>query len=395
MNILYADYQMLCKEDIVDALRKLGHDVQITELPLKHENDAAILTQELDTLVKENSFDLVFTSNFHPELARVCDENHVKYVSWTYDSPQVLLYDAAILSPYSYAFVFDSAECERLKRRGVRQVWYMPLGVNPERLSKIDISEEDRRIFSSDVSIVASLYNEKHNLYDRMEERLDDYTKGFLSAVIQAQKNVIGSNVTDAVLDQHPEVLKAMREAMLYPLAQDSLADFAYIYANYFLCRKVASLQRTEFLSEIAKRFDLKVYTGGDLSMYPHIKCMGTVDYSTDMNKVFRLSKLNLNITLPSIHTGIPLRALDIMGAGGCLLSNWQQDFDAFFEMGADYVGFTSLDDALYLIEYYLEHEEERQAVVAAGHKKVTEGLNFTMLLQTMLDIVKEGPGKE
>ena len=380
MRILYADYNMLSKTDIMEAFRELGHEVE--------EQNAEIPEKALFALVEDGGFDLVFSSNFHPDLARACEKSKVRYMSWIYDSPQVLTYDRSICSEYSYAFHFDSAEAENLKARGVKNIWYMPLGVNPERLSKIDVSDRDRELFSSDVSIVASLYNEEHNLYDRLCERLDDYSKGYLDAILMAQKNLFGGNLIDAILRDHPELIRVMYKAMPYPLAEGSLADLAYVYANYFLCRKVAAMQRIEMISDLSKRFDMKVYTGGDLSAYPHVKCMGTVDYLTDMNKVFRCSKINLNITLPSIHTGIPLRALDIMGAGGFLLSNYQSDFDALFTPGEDYASFSSMDDAYYTIEYYLEHEDERYAVQKNGTEKVTQGLSFEELLRGMLDIV-------
>lgn len=54
---------------------------------------------------------------------------------------------------------------------------------------------------------------------------------------------------------------------------------------------------------------------------------MGAVDYYEVMPHVFKQSKINLNITLRSIQSGMPLRAWDIMGAGGFLLSNYQADF--------------------------------------------------------------------
>ena len=44
------------------------------------------------------------------------------------------------------------------------------------------------------------------------------------------------------------------------------------------------------------------------------------------MPYVFRNSRINLNITLRSIKSGIPLRCMDIYGAGGFLLSNYQTD---------------------------------------------------------------------
>ena len=52
------------------------------------------------------------------------------------------------------------------------------------------------------------------------------------------------------------------------------------------------------------------------------------------MPLVFQNSKINLNITLRSIKNGIPLRAIDIMGAGGFLLTNYQNDFGLHFTDG-------------------------------------------------------------
>ena len=58
----------------------------------------------------------------------------------------------------------------------------------------------------------------------------------------------------------------------------------------------------------------------------PNVINMGSVDYYDMMPYVFKCSDINLNITLRSIKTGIPLRAMDIMGAGGFLMSNYQVD---------------------------------------------------------------------
>lgn len=56
----------------------------------------------------------------------------------------------------------------------------------------------------------------------------------------------------------------------------------------------------------------------------------GPIDYYNEMPYVFNNSRINLNITLRSIKSGIPLRAMDICGAGGFLLSNYQADFYDF-----------------------------------------------------------------
>lgn len=74
--------------------------------------------------------------------------------------------------------------------------------------------------------------------------------------------------------------------------------------------RKNADIKR---LSEI---YQVKLYTKNPTPELPNVINMGSVDYYDMMPYVFKCSDINLNITLRSIKTGIPLRAMDIMGAG-------------------------------------------------------------------------------
>lgn len=388
MKILYIDWLMFGKEDIINALRQMGHEVDQTDLPLQSGMQGDTLKEALEQCLVDGGYDVAFTSNFYPIISMACERTSVKYVSWTYDSPLIGLYNPAILNECNYVFTFDRDECNNLRSKGVQNIYYMPLGVAVDRISNLSISSKDRENFSAEVGLVASLYNEKHNLYDRMEPRLSEYTRGYLAAVMQAQKNLFGGFILEEVL-YNERIMQDMLRAMPYELDKGSLANVEYVYANYFLGRKVATMQRTEFIDAISKEHIMKVYSPGDLSMIPTAIHMGTVDYNTDMNKVFRLSKINLNITLPSIHTGIPLRAMDIMGAGGFLLTNYQADFMESFVPNEDFVYFTSMDEALALIDYYLEHEEERQRIAENGRRKVAEQHSYLVHLKEIFSIVE------
>lgn len=70
----------------------------------------------------------------------------------------------------------------------------------------------------------------------------------------------------------------------------------------------------------------------------------GTVSYTAEMPDVFYRSKINLNLTLRSITSGIPLRA-DILGCGGFLLSNYQPELCEYFTPDVDFVYFNDMDD--------------------------------------------------
>ncbi|MBQ9233163.1 MAG: DUF3880 domain-containing protein, partial [Lachnospiraceae bacterium] len=156
MNILYIDYQMYGKEDIIEAFMSLGHNVFSTDVPVCYEEDKEKMISLLDKDMPDSGCEIAFTSNYHPEVSGLCQKHGMKYISWTYDSPLIALYHPSILNECNYVFIFDSEEVRRLRACRARHVYYMPLGINPDRLDGITISEQDKKIFGAEVSLVAS-----------------------------------------------------------------------------------------------------------------------------------------------------------------------------------------------------------------------------------------------
>ena len=113
----------------------------------------------------------------------------------------------------------------------------------------------------------------------------------------------------------------------------------------------------------------------------------GIVDYGKQMPLVFAGSKINLNLTLRSIHSGIPLRVLDCMACGGFVLTNWQPEISDAFGEGEEIVTFKSLQECMDKAAYYLQHEEERQQIAAAGHKKVQEVFSYAKGFEKLFDV--------
>ena len=141
-------------------------------------------------------------------------------------------------------------------------------------------------------------------------------------------------------------------------------------------------------LSAVAENFSLKLFTLNKDAEIPHAINMGTADYYTEMPYIFHDSKINLNISLRSIHSGIPLRCMDIMGCGGFLLTNYQPDFLRHFIPDEDFVYFENESDLLKKIDYYLSHEEKRMAIAESGHDKVLRNHNYDVIFDTILETV-------
>jgi len=286
----------------------------------------------------------------------------------------------------NYVFIFDKQEYLKLHNMGIPTVYYITLPVNGTIIDYLSKKEFNREKLTCDVSFVGSLYNEDHNFFDRLAN-VNDYTKGFLDAIMEAQLKIYGFNFLETVLSSK-KILDELLRVSPYANDRYGIETPEYIYANYYLCRKITSMERIRLLTAISERFPLKLFTLNKEFKIPHVQNMGAADYYAEMPYIFANSKINLNITLKSIQSGIPLRAMDILGAGGFLLTNFQADFLDYFIPDEDFVYYTDTDDLLSKIDYYLTHEQERKEIAQNGHRKVLQNHSFEKCFQSILAIV-------
>ncbi len=61
------------------------------------------------------------------------------------------------------------------------------------------------------------------------------------------------------------------------------------------------------------------------------------------------------------------------------------------FEPGKEIIGYNTIDEAIELIKYYLEHNEERKKIAAAGFRRATKNYRYCDVLYNMLEEVKKG----
>ena len=385
MNILMFDWKIFGKKDIIYAFEKIGHNVTSVETELVMERFSKRFDCMFEELITKKEYQLVFTINYSVVVSNCCNRNNIKYACVIYDSPLVSLYSYTITNKCNYIFIFDSALYNELKQGGINTVYYMPLAVNTDRLDNMENTQTIKKIFECDVSFLGSMYNEKYTFYDRLKG-MSDYTSGYLEGLMQAQINVYGDYFMEKLLKGR--VLDELENIMPYTPNKDGIETPQYIYANYFLARKLAEIERYEILLKISSKYKTNLYTHNKTPDLPDINNMGSIDYYTNMPYAFRFSKINLNITLRSIRSGIPLRAMDIMGAGGFLLTNYQEDFLKHFVPGEDYVYYESIADCLTKCDYYLSHDEERKQIAQNGHDKVKKYHNYPLRLSQILEIV-------
>ena len=385
MKIAFIEWASFGKEDIIQALTSLSHSVVRFSHPDYDLRESADFTRSFSDFVKEHKPELVFSSNYFPLVSSVCNTFEIPYISWVYDCPHLSLFSATVINPCNHIFVFDRDTVNYFKSAGITTIEYMPLAAAVRRLDSMEVTPAIKDKLGCDVSFVGAMYNEAHNLFDRLWG-LSDYAQGYLNGIMRSQLKISGYNFIEELLNDN--VMAELRSLQPYVPEPDGAEPDSYVYSRFFIDRKLTQTERADLLGAVSEHFDTYLYTHNRTPELPYINNIGPIDPVTTMPYVFKCSKINLNITLRSIHTGIPLRAMDIMGAGGFLLTNYQSDMDEFFTAGQDYVWYDGKDDLLSKCEYFLTHEKDSTEIAHNGHAAISSAHTYEIRLQQMLESV-------
>ncbi len=388
-NILYIHSDKIVLDDMRWGLYQMGiePDLYPKKVTMYEDMGGADIGEEKEELkgfMERKQYDVVITYDFHITVAMACQELRVKYISWIYDSPNLALYTDIAKSGYNYVFAFDKKQYERLSKEGIRHLYYLPLAANVDMTSGLIITEEDEEKYCHEISFVGSLY--KENGYNEKKAVLTQESEKVIRGIIQKtalhwEKGLGCFETLDAgTVDRIYEELGAEVRGLHI--------DKRYMLELYLLSRKVTEIDRTGVLNALAVEHDVTLYTGTDASGLENVKIRGRADSLEEVPKIYYLSKINLNITMRSIETGIPQRVFDIMGVGGFVLSNYQEELEELFVPDREIVLFRDVPELLKKAEYYLNHEEERIRIAINGYKKVREYYNTQTALGSMLRAV-------
>lgn len=138
-------------------------------------------------------------------------------------------------------------------------------------------------------------------------------------------------------------------------------------------------MNRTEALDRLFKAFP-NFYYGSRHPGFPEKNIF------EDAAKNYSKSKIVFNI---SIKDDINMRVFEALSTGSFLLTNWIPTLEDLFEDGKHLVTYKTYDEMIEKAKYYLEHDEEREAIAKAGHEEFKKKHTYKHRVKTILDIVK------
>lgn len=378
MKLLVVEWGAYTQEDINETF--LAHHIQFKTISycFGDKNNDDFFYNRFYKYASAENYDAVFTVNYFPLVAKVCYDLNIKYLSWSYDNPLNVPYiEATLAYSTNYVFLFDKKQVAFYQQKGFVNIYHLPLAINPSRLSEIAHNTNNKVNFKSDISFVGKLYP---SLFSSLLSQLDSYEKGYLEAIAQAQFRIYGYYFIDDFLTDTLLTELNLQFHKSNPGFSITKEQLSYAMATY-----VTRQERITLLNLLAKKHLVTLYSREIPDILSDVTFKGSANYLKEMPYIFYHSKINLNITLKILQTGIPLRVLDILGSGGFLLSNYQEEIVEHFIPDEDIVIYADIQDALDKAEYYLTHEESRKRIALSGQQKAYDTFNYSKQLTYLL----------
>jgi spore maturation protein CgeB len=149
---------------------------------------------------------------------------------------------------------------------------------------------------------------------------------------------------------------------------------------------------RVQLLEQVCAHQDMEVWGQGIQSLPGTSsirRCYQGEAWGLEMYQILSNSKITLN---HHINVAGPyannMRLFEATGVRTLLITDWKVNLHEMFEPGKEVVSYRTPEECTELIQYYLEHDEERKSIASAGQKRVLQEHTYYHRMQEFLEMV-------
>ncbi len=356
------------QERFLDECRKLGLEVAYHQpaflrgISFLHE----VHQYKPDLLLCVNKSPTEFT------IPNVLNQLKLPRMVWCIDDPNCFLSDR--FYDHDFVFTWDPSYNQNLYDRQAQSVDWFPYIAD---LDQVEWEYDER--FASPVSYIGqvkALNLDELALEKKYQplieaagaQKANQPHRSYQSIVLEMQER-FGLNVIESENDKLPRMLR-------YAL---------YIVGN--------AKRRIQVLEQVMP-FGLKFYGNEEwlkvLNGHPLLQCyQGPAHPEKDVPRIFVSSTINLNIHSLQAQSSLNQRDFNCPLVGGFLLTDWVDGADHFFTPDEELVFYRRLSELPQKIEYFLNHEEARQAVIQRGQQRVQRDHTYAARVPRVLETLK------
>lgn len=365
MKILFYQWDSFLNKGIERAFKELEIEYEVFFYRLNDWEKDEIFVEQFTKAVKNSSYRIIFSVNFVPLISYICKQYGLPYISWVYDSPVHIRDLSSMKHDCNTIYFFDRGQAECYSKLGI-PARHMPLAASNDVFCKT-MPSGGQQNFAADISFVGKLYQTEYRYYTG---GLPEYYRGYLEGMINAQQKIPVGYIMDELV------------------ADEQIAEISDIMGKreleFMLSSEITGRDRYLALALLSAHFEVALYSTDQCTELERIKERGYVDYYTQMPQVFIQSKINLNISLKTIRTGIPLRILDIIACNGFVLTNFQLELAEYFQIGEEIIVYENLEDLYQKAKFYLRHDSSRMKVIEKGVARIQRDFTFADRIKRM-----------
>ncbi len=324
---------------------------------------AAQATFAVDIL-KKNQCSVLFTVN---EWGLDCDgvfyeylnKNNVIHINWCVDDP---FYEEFIgnkkfrSASLRFDFVSDRDYMDKMVERGY-QVSFLPLATDPS------LFYPEQTIEDKDVVFVGNSYLSQIDMFiEYVEDGIEPLVPFIASLIDEYKRDCLN-------VDLEKRITAYLEKNGNY--GTDEKFD-----KIVFVCKQLAGyMYRKDIISGIVKQFPGCTVYGDDgwKQIVDDHKVM-KVAYGDQLRSLYNTVRVNIDCNRAVIHDGLTQRPFDILACKKCVITSSKNIVKEMFETSGDnkeIIMFRNRHELFDLVNYYLKHDRERNAIAERGHARV------------------------
>lgn len=214
---------------------------------------------------------------------------------------------------------------------------------------------------------------EDFTCYDVVISSLPNLLEHFRGLGIPGELNRLGFE---------PRVLERLKDNKRSPTVVSFVGNLFQAHAS-----------RTQWLEYLCQRLDVRTWGLGVERLAdgsPIRRCHMGRAWGIEMYEILHRSKITLNY-----HIGAAgpyannCRLYEATGVGTLLITDWKDNLHEMFEPGKEVVVYRTPEECAGLIQYYLEHGDEREAIARAGQRRTLREHTYYKRMQELVDILE------
>jgi spore maturation protein CgeB len=149
---------------------------------------------------------------------------------------------------------------------------------------------------------------------------------------------------------------------------------------------------RVRLLEHLCSSLEIRIWGMGIDKLPPNSPIRGRYmgrAWGIQMFQILYDSRITLNhhIDISESYAN-NMRLYEATGVGTMLITDWKENLQEIFEPGKEVVAYRSPEECAELIQYYLKHEHEREAIAHAGQERVLREHTYYQRMRELVDIL-------